>query len=87
MLRMPKIGERVVYVGSWEKMRGVVGVVTKQYPGYIHRDADGTVRVHDSVAVKPDVLPEGWPYPEHDTFAPQVSELRLDPARLNRKRA
>ena len=69
-----KVGDRVRWTGN-----GVVGAgtgrVTKLYPGYVHRDEDGDVRVPDHVAVLVDVLPRPWCYPGTQTFAPEASRL------------
>jgi len=66
MRKFPKIGTRVKYKGGL-LIPPLVGTVTEHYPG------DG--EMPDSVAIKPDVLPENWPYPGYDCFAPDLSEI------------
>lgn len=82
MRRMPKLGERVRYSGKWQTMKGVVGVVVKLYPGYVHLDdEEGDITVEPAVAVKVlDKLPENWPYPGTDCFAPSITDVEPDEA-------
>ena len=75
MKRMPKLGERVRFTGNWQTMQGVTGTVVRLFPGYVHRDADGAHVIDDAVSVRPDTLPENWPYPGNDCFAPSISEI------------
>lgn len=68
------VGTRVRYIGDWKIMKGVTGIVTKHYPGFLgdfKRDSS-----LDSVAIKVDKKPEFWGY-SGDTFSPDVSEVEI----------
>ena len=60
------IGQRVRYKGSCA-IGPCVGVVLKLYPP--DEECPGAVRM------KPDTLPEKWPYTDSVVFAPWVDDL------------
>ena len=71
MKKMPKIGTRVKYSRRTfcGEMRECSGIVVSHYPGYDEGESD-----HVGVKVWP--LPEWWPYPDTDLFAPDIADLR-----------
>lgn len=81
MKTMPKIGTRVAYRSSVAgRVRECSGVVVAHYPGYGEKCRDeetGETWISpDHAGVKVDVIPEWWPYPDTDRFAPDIAELR-----------
>jgi hypothetical protein len=70
MTQMPEIGTRVRYRAKFlGEVREVTGTVVKQWP-----KAPGLRRT-DSASVKVDAIPDWWPYPHTDRFAPDISDL------------
>lgn len=73
------IGSRVRYEPSNCTTRGpLVGTITAIYPAYSRRDDETGELIHYEAhaAVRPDALPDWWPYAGNDQFAPAISELR-----------
>lgn len=84
MIRAPKIGERVAYVGGLT-VTACTGVVTAIYPTYYYDEDDNGDAIRETgtrperewhVAVKVDAIPDKWPYTGRDQFAPDVARLR-----------
>ena len=63
------IGDRVRFVRADKPERTLVGTVRKVYLAWelIPERAEGV----------PDVIPEWWPYPDCDSFAPDTDELTI----------
>lgn len=81
MKAMPKIGTKVFYRSIVGKnVRECSGVVVAQYPGYGEKNFDeetGETWISpDHAGIKIDSIPEWWPYPGTDRFAPDITELR-----------
>jgi hypothetical protein len=69
---MLKIGNKVRYIGSWATMSGRTGTVIQHWP----EDRDAGEIIPECASVRPDQLPENWPY-EFDTFYPPVHDLEI----------
>jgi len=78
MKTLPEIGSRVKYNGPLAA--NLIGTVVKQFPGgdrcYDPEEMDYYISPH-SVSIKVDCIPENWPYPGTDQFAPDISEIEL----------
>lgn len=76
---MLDIGTRVSHPGNsvWGP---TTGTVTAQYwagEQAIDNDTGKPYTVPHAVAVQVDKIPDGWPYPGTDLFAPDVDDLKL----------
>lgn len=69
---MLKIGTMVRYIGPWKTMNGRTGTVIEHWP----EDTDAGDIIPACAQVKPDHLPENWPF-EFDTFYPIISDLEI----------
>ncbi len=69
---MLKSGTRVRYIGTWKTMREKTGTVIQHWP----EDRDAGEVIPACASVRPDHLPEDWPY-ENDTFYPAVKDLEI----------
>jgi len=77
MLTMPAIGARVRFTRADKPERTVTGTVITHYPSYPFHVAGKLVTPEDSVEIRVDVIHEWWPYPDGDTFCPDISEVEL----------
>jgi len=68
MKRMPHIGDRVIYRSRRHGDRTVTGTVAAQYPEFPGGPPD-------AAGVRVDTIPDWWPYPDTDGFAPDIAEL------------
>lgn len=68
MREFPEVGSKVIYTGrpAWGE---ISGTVVKHY----HKDGRGT---HNAISMRPDAIPENWPYPGSNTFAPWLEDIR-----------
>lgn len=81
MNTLPPIGARVKYrhESKYIGLRECTGEVVKHYPGYEYRDNEtGEINVvPDHVSIRVDAIPDWWPYPDTDRFAPSIDEVEL----------
>ena len=87
MRKCPKLGDRVFYrspedtYASW-RSDGLTGTVRAIYPSYVYddeRDQPTNTLEPESewaVGVEVDQVPDGWPYPHTNRFAPEVKRLK-----------
>lgn len=72
-----KLGDRVRFIRADRPERTLVGTIRKIYPAYDEMYEGERVTSDEAAEVVPDTLPDWWPYPDCDSFAPSTIELTL----------
>lgn len=70
-----KPGDRVRFTRADRPERTLTGTIRKMYPAYDEIYEGERVTSDEAAEVVPDTLPDWWPYPDCDSFAPSTSEL------------
>ncbi len=77
MQTIPKIGQRVRYLGSdvIDPCEGVVTLIVKDCDPETGEEIPFDPNIW-SVRLKPDILPPNWPYPGHIEFVPYIKNIQ-----------
>ena len=75
MKTMPDIGTRVRFTREDKPENTITGTVVTHYPSESFHVAGKKVTTNDSAEIKVDSIPDWWPYPDADTFCPDIHEL------------